>query len=116
MASFSDRLKELRNARGMTQQQMADTFGMQVRNYQRIEASNSPSNETLLKFANYFQVSTDYLLGRGMLLSDVWFDTNKHLIVSIPNTKCYDKEELKRKIDEACKRAIAEMDNEQKAI
>jgi transcriptional regulator with XRE-family HTH domain len=43
---------------------MADTFKITERNYQRYEATDSPSNDTLLKLATFFGVSTDYLLGR----------------------------------------------------
>ena len=64
MASFGERIKDLRNRKGMTQRQMAAHFGITERNYQRYEASDSPSNDTLIKFADFFEVSTDYLLGR----------------------------------------------------
>ena len=64
MANFGDRVKELRKSKNLTQRQMAGIFNMSERNYQKIEASVSPSNETLLKFADYFNVTTDYLLGR----------------------------------------------------
>lgn len=65
MSNFSNRLKELRKAKGITQKQIALHFNMTERNYQRIEANDSPSNENLIKFADYFNVSTDYLLGRS---------------------------------------------------
>lgn len=65
MPGFSDRLKELRKSKGMTQKQIASFFEMTERNYQRLEANDSPSNENLIKFADYFDVSTDYLLGRS---------------------------------------------------
>jgi transcriptional regulator with XRE-family HTH domain len=42
---------------------MAAVFEMTERNYQRYEATDSPSNETLLKLAKFFEVSTDYLVG-----------------------------------------------------
>ena len=64
MKSFGERIKDLRNRKGMTQRQMAAHFGITERNYQRYEASDSPSNDTLIKFADFFEVSTDYLLGR----------------------------------------------------
>ena len=64
MNSFGERIKDLRNKKGMTQRQMAAHFGITERNYQRYEASDSPSNDTLIKFADFFEVSTDYLLGR----------------------------------------------------
>ena len=64
MAIFGERIKELRLKKGLTQRQMADTFGITERNYQRYEATDSPSNDTLLKLADFFNVTTDYLLGR----------------------------------------------------
>ncbi|MCL2562842.1 MAG: helix-turn-helix domain-containing protein [Oscillospiraceae bacterium] len=65
MSFFSDRVKELRKERKMTQRQMANVLGITERSYQRYEAENNPNNETLIKLADYFDVSTDYLLGRS---------------------------------------------------
>lgn len=65
MPGFSDRLKGLRKAKGLTQKQIATHFEMTERNYQRLEANDHPSHENLIKFADYFNVSTDYLLGRS---------------------------------------------------
>ena len=65
MSFFSDRVKELRKTDKMTQRQMADALGITERSYQRYEADNNPNNETLIKLADYFDVSTDYLLGRS---------------------------------------------------
>lgn len=65
MAKFSDRLKELRKSRGFTQKDLALLFGMSERNYQRLEATDSPSYETLIRFADFYDVSTDYILGRS---------------------------------------------------
>ena len=64
MATFGERIKELRKQRGLTQRQMAANFGITERNYQRYESSDSPSNETLVKMAKFFEVSTDYLIGQ----------------------------------------------------
>jgi len=63
MTTFGERIKELRKQRGLTQRQMAAIFEVTERNYPRYEASDSPSNETLVKLAKFFEVSTDYLLG-----------------------------------------------------
>jgi len=66
MATFSDRLKELRVAKGETQKQIAGLLGIAERNYRRYEAGYvdpTASNTTLL--ADHFDVSTDYLLGRS---------------------------------------------------
>jgi len=65
MSSFSDRVKLLRKARKMTQRQMANALEISERSYQRYEAENNPNNETLIKLADFFEVSTDYLLGRS---------------------------------------------------
>ena len=65
MTTFGKRIKELRQERGLTQRQMAESFGITERNYQRYETANSPSNDTLIKLAAFFDVSTDYLLGRS---------------------------------------------------
>ena len=64
MANFGERIKGLRNKNGLTQRQMAESFGITERNYQRYEASDSPSHDTLMKMADFFDVTTDYLLGR----------------------------------------------------
>jgi len=65
MATFGERVKSLRQAKGLTQKQMADALNITERNYQRYEATNSPSNANLLRMADFFDVSTDYLLGRS---------------------------------------------------
>ena len=65
MSSFSDRLKKLRKSKTLTQKQVAEALSMTERNYQRLEATSNPSNENLIRIADYFDVSTDYLLGRS---------------------------------------------------
>ena len=64
LASFGERIKELRKQRGLTQRQMANHFGITERNYQRYESTDSPSNDTLVKLAKFFEVSADYLIGQ----------------------------------------------------
>ncbi|MCL2853540.1 MAG: helix-turn-helix domain-containing protein [Defluviitaleaceae bacterium] len=44
---------------------MAGALGITERSYQRYEAENNPNHETLLKIADYFDVSIDYLVGRS---------------------------------------------------
>ena len=65
MPKFSQRIKELRKEKGITQVEMAELLGCKDRHYQRIEYGyiNIPSL-TLELLADYFEVSTDYLLGR----------------------------------------------------
>ncbi len=61
---FSKRLRELRNERGITQQQLADLlqFGRStIAGYER--NGKQPDNQRLCQLADFFDVSVDYLLG-----------------------------------------------------
>jgi len=64
--TFADRLKEIRKAKGVTQKAMAEHLGMTEQAYQKYEyAMREPNHETTIKLADFFDVSTDYLLGRS---------------------------------------------------
>lgn len=65
MSVFAERLKELRKDKGLTQKELGEDLGMTQSNYQKWEGEkSSPSGDTLVRFANYFNVSIDYLVGR----------------------------------------------------
>ena len=66
LKSMGERLRELRAARGAKQREMAERLGMTLRNSQRMEGGeiNVPML-TLCALADFFEVSTDYLLGRS---------------------------------------------------
>ena len=65
MASFADRLKELRSERGLKQREMAELCGLKLRGYQQYEYNETyPTVPGLLFLADYFNVSLDYLMGR----------------------------------------------------
>ena len=58
-------LKEIRTARNLTQQQVADYIGCSAVVYSRYENGiRQPSIETLLRMADLFGVTVDFLLGR----------------------------------------------------
>jgi len=64
MSTFSDRLKELRKARGITQKAMAEYLGIQETSYQHYEyGKREPNHDSTVKIANVLNVSVDYLLG-----------------------------------------------------
>lgn len=66
MPSFADRLKELRKTKNVTQKQIAELLSINERNYRRYEAGDvDPSASNTTKLADYFEVSTDFLLGRS---------------------------------------------------
>ena len=65
MKIFRERLIEQRKLNNVTQRQMADFLQIAQPSYIRYEnGSAEPSLESLVKIADYFDVSVDYLLGR----------------------------------------------------
>lgn len=66
LPSFAERLKPLREERNITQKQMAELLNCAVQHYQRIEYGKINVHATTVIFlADYFGVTTDYLLGRS---------------------------------------------------
>ncbi len=62
---FPERLKALRKKAGLTQKEVAKKLQMSQPQYARTEnGGRKPNGETLEKFADFFNVSTDYLLGK----------------------------------------------------
>ncbi|GGG18758.1 hypothetical protein GCM10007425_11560 [Lysinibacillus alkalisoli] len=62
---YGDILKQLRTAQGLSQQQLTDQLMINRSTYARYETSSTqPDFETLVKLADFFNVSIDYLLGR----------------------------------------------------
>jgi transcriptional regulator with XRE-family HTH domain len=62
---FSKRLVELRKEKKMSQYEIADRLGFSRGQYANYEqGTREPDFSTLQKIADYFNVSTDYLLGR----------------------------------------------------
>ena len=72
MAFSHTRLKELRKDKKSTQKQVAEVLGLNERTYRQYEAGevDPPSSKTV-KLAEYFNVSTDYIL-------DVSDDSTRH--------------------------------------
>lgn len=63
--SFSNRLKELRLSKNLTQKQVYEAVGMSAIGYQRYEyGDREPAYQKLIALADYFDVSIDYLVGR----------------------------------------------------
>ena len=61
------KLRELRKGRSLTQEDMARILEFARTTYANYEqGTREPDNKTLNKLADYFQVSTDYLLGRDV--------------------------------------------------
>lgn len=62
---FSERLKKLRNEKRLSQKELAKELNMSQQTIAKWENNQStPNPEMIVKIANFFDVSTDYLLGR----------------------------------------------------
>ena len=62
---INERIKQLRQARSMTQVELASGLGVSKQCVSNWENDYiQPSIEMLIKLADFFKVSTDYLLGR----------------------------------------------------
>lgn len=65
MSKFSERLRGLRKEQQLTQNEMAEICGLKPRGYQEYEYGKAyPTVAGLMFLADFFEVSTDYLLGR----------------------------------------------------
>ena len=63
---FSSRLRDLRKERKIYQREVGDELGVCYTTVSGYESGrNEPSLELLCHLADYFDVSTDYLLGRS---------------------------------------------------
>lgn len=66
MEIFAERLKSLRKERRWSSKEMAEYLGVSQRAYLYYESgTNYPNIPGLLKLADFFDVTTDYLLGRS---------------------------------------------------
>ncbi|WP_142247960.1 helix-turn-helix domain-containing protein [Alkalihalobacterium alkalinitrilicum] len=63
---FGDRLAKLRTDKKLTQSDFASKLGIPRSTYSNYEnGKRQPDFETLQKIADFFEVTTDYLLGRS---------------------------------------------------
>lgn len=63
--TIADSFKRFRHERGITQQQVADALNIHKQAWQRYESGKVvPAVTLIIHLADFFGVSTDYLLGR----------------------------------------------------
>ena len=62
--TIGERLRKLRKERGLTQQNVTDNmYKLSVKNYGKYERDDTtPPADRIIEFAEYFGVTTDYLL------------------------------------------------------
>ena len=65
MLQLGKKLKEMRKAEGMTQEQLAEKLPINRVNYTRYETDvTRPDYETLIAIADFYNISLDEMLGR----------------------------------------------------
>ncbi len=61
-----NRLRELRNERGLSQDRLANEMLINIKTLRRYEVGeNDPRVSILIELADYYNVSIDYLVGRS---------------------------------------------------
>ena len=66
LQTMAERIRALREQKGLTQKGMSEILGCTPSHYQKIEYGKVNIPTTTLAFiADYFNVSADYLLGRS---------------------------------------------------
>ena len=66
MSSLRVRLKELRTTKGIIQGDLGKIVGVKTSEISGYEiGTRNPSFDVLIRIADYFNVTTDYLIGRG---------------------------------------------------
>ena len=115
MEIVAKRLRELRHSVNLSQARLAKAIGLQQSAINRYENDQTdPSCDTLLRYADYFDVSADYILGRTENPKGAAFEGRVKLEASHPEMEqfiemCFDpgspmnvrlKETLKQLLEE----------------
>ena len=61
---FSEKIRQLRKDRHLTQAEVAKEVGLSARGYQDLELGAKPGYDALLHIADFYGVSVDWLMGR----------------------------------------------------
>jgi transcriptional regulator with XRE-family HTH domain len=83
------RLKELRRAKGLKQSDMAETFHISRIGYSHWESGTfEPNVETLIKLADFFGVTVDYLIGHeSAATNEAKLEAAQALLASVLQSK-----------------------------
>ncbi|PNL99928.1 helix-turn-helix domain-containing protein [Streptococcus mutans] len=114
---FPKRLKQLRLEAGLTQKEIANHFQTSPQSYAQWEKGlRTPSSESLKKLANFFNVSTDYLLGKTNLKHEIpeGEELEKELDKAIDNSVGYEGKPVSDRDRETIKRVLREYFSNQK--
>lgn len=101
-----EKIKSLRENKNITQQEVADAINMNISVYKKVELGSRPIRENeLAKIADFFNVSSDYLLGRTKNPTSPQEDTTKvgeniisHFRLNTNDLSSDDIEELEKEL------------------
>ena len=86
-----ENLRILRESRGYTQQQLADLVGVSRKSIQKYETSKyEPDIKTIIRFADVFDVSVDYLVGHQIKGQDPVYPINEKEFILIEKFRRFD--------------------------
>ena len=82
MATFAERLKELRKEKQLTVEQLANNIGSAKSTISRYENGREPKGDIIRLLTEYFDVSIDYLMGVSDIRTPNTENSNKDLKLS----------------------------------
>ena len=98
-----NRIKQLRNEKNINQDVLAKLLGLEIAGISKLETGRVPlKDEYIVKLAEYFGVSTDYLLGKSDIRNPEEIKNISHANAGGLDTNGLDEEdllELQRQID-----------------
>lgn len=97
------RLKDLREDRDIPIQEMLDLLHVSRTTYYNYESGNSfPTFDTLIKIADYFNVSVDFLIGRDYESQKIYNQTNLFL-------GCFNPQDIEKELTDKEKNILKEL-------
>lgn len=102
---LGDRIRSLREKHNLTQEQIAKKIGISRGTYAHYEINKRrPDYETLIKIAEIFDVSTDYLVGRSdnpgyKIIDDNKLESDPDLQIAFNAATDFSEEARKQTID-----------------
>ena len=95
-----ERLKALRKSKGLSMKELGRLFGLSESTISLYESGKrQPDNETILKIADFFDVSVDYLLGREEKETPSYTEEERKLFSLIEQLTDVEVEEMSNYLD-----------------
>lgn len=111
--TLGGRIKQLRKKAGLTQSELGKYLKVGKSTISQYETNtNMPDSDMILKIANFFDVSTDYLLGRtNTPRPGKHEDKTEHSPIGFLSQGDINLKELERIINRAVRKALKEREN-----